>query len=344
MNGAVRARHARLSAIIVSANSARWLRPCLGGLLAASGSLEIEVIVVAGGCTDETVSLVRREYPDVRLIECENRGFAYGNNRGLVETDAEYVLLVNPDTEFVGGTLDELVAAMDARPDVGIAGVKQLSEDGSLQFAMRRFPTAARFFWEALGCERWQRSLGLELGRRVTAAPAYGAEQRCDWVSGSFMLVRREALLSAGLLDERFFLYFEEPDLSLRVKQAGWETAYLPLVTIVHHGGDVPPSARFAIQDALSCQLYFAKHGTRIQRLAVRSALALGAAIRSIAGTSRGMTRRASRSLLRALVLGFSPPFRNVPPTAVSSAFEPELNRNGEATAVGRGRPSPPHG
>src|SRR4029078_2118354 len=106
-------------------------------------------------------------------------------------------------------------AAMDARPEVGLAGVKQVTGDGELFPTIRLFPTALRAFGDALALERWQGRPRF-LGERELDMAVYEREVECDWTSGSFMLARREALLSAGLMDERFFIYSEEPDLCLR--------------------------------------------------------------------------------------------------------------------------------
>src|SRR5262249_22000257 len=142
----------------------------------------------------------------VRSVRCANRGFAHANNAALVTCDARYHLLLNADTEIVDGTFPELVAALDARPDVGAAGVRQLDSPGELYPTMRRFLSSRRLLLEAVGSET------LAPGRvhRVLDGAAYDRETSCDWTIGSFLLLRREALLATGLLDERYFFYGEE--------------------------------------------------------------------------------------------------------------------------------------
>ena len=149
------AERAKLSVIIVSANSASWLRPCLTTLFKHAGGLELDVVVVAAGCTDETVPLVEREFPHARTISCANRGFAYANNRGLRTVDAEWVLLLNPDTEILEGSFADLMDRLDSRPTVGLVGVPQLTSDGQVFPTIRRFPNAIRSLFEALGSERF---------------------------------------------------------------------------------------------------------------------------------------------------------------------------------------------
>ena len=141
--------------IIVSANSAGWLRPCLTTVFERAGEVELDVVVVAAGCSDETVPLVEREFPEARTISCANRGFAYANNRALRTVDADWVLLLNPDTEILEGSFSDLIDRLDSRPTVGLVGVRQLTSDGRVFPTIRRFPNAFRSLFEALGSERF---------------------------------------------------------------------------------------------------------------------------------------------------------------------------------------------
>ncbi|HYM53828.1 MAG TPA: glycosyltransferase, partial [Solirubrobacteraceae bacterium] len=181
--------------------------------------------------------MVESNFPGARVVDSANHGFGYGNNRGLEQTRARYVLLLNPDTEIVSGTFGELVDLLDARPEVGLIGVRQITADGTLWPTIRRFPSVSRALGEAFFSEHWPIHPAWA-GERVLDPAAYEREGECDWPIGSFMLIRREALLSAGLLDERFFIYSEEPDLCLRIRRAGWQVRHLPQMTIVHHVGN----------------------------------------------------------------------------------------------------------
>jgi len=240
---------ADLAIVVVSANSGNWLEPCLSTVFDHTGSATLDVVVVDNGCTDGTRDLVESSFPQARVVSCPNHGFAYGNNRGLEQTGARFALLLNPDTEIVEGTFGELVDLLDARPRVGLVGVRQITADGTLWPTIRRFPSAIRALGEALFSERWPIHPAWA-GERVLDWGAYEREGDCDWTSGSFMLARREALLDAGLLDERFFLYSEEPDLCLRIKRAGWQVRHLPQMTIVHHAGKGGVQPRMVAQDA----------------------------------------------------------------------------------------------
>ena len=112
-------RKTRLSVIIVSANSAKWLRPCLTTVYERAGDVELDVVVVAAGCTDETVPLVERHFPQARTISCPNRGFAFANNRALRTVDADWVLFLNPDTEILEGSFADLIDTLGPRSTEG---------------------------------------------------------------------------------------------------------------------------------------------------------------------------------------------------------------------------------
>src|SRR5712691_6473453 len=197
-----------LAVIIVSTNEAHWLRPCLSTVFAHAGGASLDVVVANNQSTDGTRDLVETEFPQARIVTCENRGFAHANNRGFMASDARYVLFLNPDTEILEGTFGDLVRALDGRPEVGLIGVKQVTTDGALFPTIRRFPNALRALGEALWSEHFPFRASW-LGERELDMTLYDSEVECDWTSGSFMLARREALLSAGILDERFFIYSE---------------------------------------------------------------------------------------------------------------------------------------
>ena len=308
--------------VIVSANNASWLEPCLQTVFSHAGGASLDVVVVDNESSDGTRELVQARFPAARVIGSQNRGFGYGNNRGFETTGARYALFLNPDTEVVSGTFGELVAMLDENPDIGLAGVRQIGADGTLWPTIRRFPNAFRALGEALFSERWPVHPSWA-GERVLDRDPYERESECDWTSGSFMLLRREALLSAGLFDERFFIYSEEPDLCLRIKRAGWQVRHLPQMTIVHHAGKDGVQPRMVAQDAYARKQYASKHFGLIHRGLYLSALALRHLIRAAgvrtAGTDGAARRGGARRALRTLAGGAEPPFGAPPPTAVEA-------------------------
>lgn len=308
-----------LAVIIVSTNEAHWLRPCLTTVFAHLGVLRADVVVADNCSTDGTRTLVENGFPEARVVTCVNRGFGHANNRALLTTKARYVVFLNPDTEIRDGTFEQLVARMDACPRVGLAGVRQVTTDGSLFPTVRRFPNGVRAFWQAMGSERYPFQASW-LGERELDLGRYERETACDWTSGSFMIVRREALDSAGIFDERFFLFSEETDLCRRIKNAGWDIRHLPIMTVLHHAQKAGASPKLAAQDAFSRKQYSRKHFSPGHRAAYSATLALGYAIRAVApGRDResARARRASsRAALSALLGLRSPPFGEPPKAA----------------------------
>ena len=295
-----------LAIIVVSHLGARWVRPCLATVYDHLGACTADVVVVSNA-DDETEEIVAREFPRARTIHCENRGFAHANNVALATCEARYVLFLNLDTEILDGTFEELLAALDGRPGVGLAGVKQRSAEGELIPTVRRFQTTLRTLGEALGAERLPRCPAWLRERELDLA-LYDHELPCDWVSGSFLIVRREVLAQIGGMDERFFLYSEESDLCLRAKNAGWEVHHLPTMTILHHAGKAGFDARLEAQNAYARLQFAEKHSSPAGRRTYRAALSLGYALRAVLPGFGGATRRqAARAALR-VVVGLDPP------------------------------------
>lgn len=314
-----RRKPADLAIVIVSTNEAHWLDACLTSVFTHAGSATLDVVVVDNESADGTRAFVEGRFPQARVVDSTNRGFSHANNRALETVTARHALLLNPDTEVLDGTFGELVAEMDRRPDVGVIGVRQLKSDGSLFETIRRFPSASRAWGEALGFERW-RGRPSWLGEKELDLSRYDTEQECDWTVGAFLLARREALLSAGLLDERFFLFSDEPDLCLRIKRAGWRVLHLPSMTIVHHVGKAGIRPNLVAQDALTRRIYAEKHFASPQRELYLGAVMARHAIRAaLPGPAREPQRTAARAALQTLVGRARPPYGTPPRTAIDA-------------------------
>ncbi len=291
-------------AIIIVAMDQRWIRPCLQTVFEHAGDgIRLDVVVVDNDSTDGTADVVATEFPEARTVRSANHGFGHANNRGLMTCNARYVLFLNPDTEILDGTLADLVRLMDERPEVGLAGARQLTASGRVDETIRRFPNALRAFGEAAGADRF-RGRPRWLGERELDLDAYDREIDCDWTSGSFMLARREALESAGTFDERFFMYSEETDLCRRVKTAGWEIRHMPQMTILHHGGEIGINPRIESLAAATRVMYARKHLSPAHRVAYTGAVALRHAVRAVyagSGEQGRLKRDASRRVLATL-------------------------------------------
>ena len=305
-----------LAVIVVSTNEAHWLRRCLPSIYERAGGITLDVIVADNESTDDTRALVESEFPQARIVSCVNRGFAQANNCALRTVDSRWVLFLNPDTEILEGTLAGLVGGLAARPTVGLVGVRQVTADGQLYPTIRRFSTATRWFFEGIGSEKFPFRASW-LGERELDMDVYERDVECDWVSGSFMLARREAIQSAGFMDERFFLYCDETDLCLRIKQAGWEVRHLPDLTILHHAGKAGWKPKLEAQGAYAKRLYARKHFSPPHRVAATAALAVGYGLRSVAWPLDREQRESARAALGTLLGRRPPPFGEPPRVAL---------------------------
>jgi len=231
--------------VIVNYNTRDFLRDCLLSLLQNRG-VSFKVCVVDNGSIDGSAEMVAKEFPEVLLIRSPfNGGYAYANNLGLkalgfnpdgfLKDAPRYALLLNPDTLLPPNALASMVRFMDSHPQAGIAGPKLIRQDGSLDLACRRsFPTPEVAFYRMIGLSKlFPRHPRFARYNLTYLDPDETAE--VDSVVGAFMMVRREAIAKVGLLDESFFLYGEDLDWALRIKEAGWKVYYYPEVTVLHY-------------------------------------------------------------------------------------------------------------
>ena len=218
----------KLSVVIVNYNVRDYLENCLQSVSRALEGIEGEVFVVDNHSDDDSVETVRSQYPWVRLIENqENMGFSRANNIAIREARGEYVLLLNPDTIVEEATLREVLRFMEEHPKAGGAGVMMHNADGSLAPESRRaLPTP----W--VSCLKM---LGFTKRYYMSHLP-WDQPSRIEVISGAFCFLRKKALDEVGLLDEDFFMYGEDIDLSYRLMKGGWENWYLPY-PITHFKG-----------------------------------------------------------------------------------------------------------
>jgi N-acetylglucosaminyl-diphospho-decaprenol L-rhamnosyltransferase len=226
-----------LSIVIVSRNTRDVLRASLRSIAAHAGDLRTETIVVDALSTDGTPAMICKEFPDVLLVQpAENTGFSRGNNIGIRRARGAAILLLNPDTELTPGALTTLVAALRSAPDLGAVGPRLRYPDGSVQSSRRRFPTLMTAAVESTIVQEWLPDHPA-LARYTMADLPDDAPHDVDWLVGACLLVRREVFETAGLLDERLFLYAEEPEWCWRVRCAGWRVRYIPAAEVIHHEG-----------------------------------------------------------------------------------------------------------
>jgi O-antigen biosynthesis protein len=228
-----------VSVIIVNYNVRDFLHHALVSLQKAMKGIRGEIIVVDNASDDGSNEMVRRRFPTVQLIASKiNLGFAKANNLGLNRARGKFLLLINPDTLVQEDTLRVMINFFQENPDVGLAGCKVLNPDGTFQLACRRsFPRPWVAFAKMVGLSGLFPNSRL-LGRYNLTYLSPDETYELDAVSGSFMMVRREAYEQVGGLDEDFFMYGEDLDWCYRIQQAGWKNYYVHSTQIIHYKGE----------------------------------------------------------------------------------------------------------
>jgi GT2 family glycosyltransferase len=266
-----------LAAVVVTYNGLPYVERTLESVAG------LETVVVDHGSTDGTVDLVRERFPEVRLFEQENLGLAAGWNRGIRETSAPYVLVLNADAWLVGDAAEQLVRFAEEHERAGYVGPKLLNPDGTLQPSVRSFPTTWRLATEYLFLRK--------LAPRSRALNAfYGAgfghdEARVvDFTKGAAFLLRRAAFEEVGPFDEEFFLFSEETDWCYRLRETGWQALFDPDAEAVHVGGASwrPQSATLFREQVKGHLRFLAKHRGRRTADRARRVLLAGLRLRGL--------------------------------------------------------------
>ena len=253
-----------LAVVVVNYNAGEYLRRCMASIHASTGDVDVEVIVVDNASSDGSADTALAEHPDIRLIRNDrNAGFAAAANQGIEGAAAPFVLLLNPDAEILSGTLSGLVKVARERPRAGAIGALVRNPDRSIQPSARRVPRLG----EALG--------HAFLGPLIPDNPftrSYtmagwdrSSERAVEWVAGSAMLLRREAIDEVGAFDEGYFMYVEDVDLCTRLRAAGWRVLFSPELEVIHKIGVSTRGqrGRMAFEHSRSIYRYFEKFRAR---------------------------------------------------------------------------------
>ncbi len=282
-----------LGIIIVNWNTRDYLRRCLSSVFASEGDLSYRVVVVDNGSEDGSAEMVAEAFPQAELISGHgNVGYPKGNNLGLralgyadepgcTAPDApRYALLLNPDTELPPRALADMVAYMDAHPQVGVAGPRLVLPDGSLDLACRRsIPTVEVSFWHVTKMGKlFPKSR--RFARYNLTFLDENEEAEVGSVVGAFMMIRREAIDQTGLLDETFFMYGEDLDWCKRIGEAGWKVMYYPGVEVLHvKRAASRQSKRAKLEFVRAFLIFYRKHFRRETALPTHLAVMLGIAL-----------------------------------------------------------------
>ena len=243
----------KLSVVIVSYNVRLLLEECLKSVEKALTGIEGEIFVVDNLSSDESVAYLEPRFPKVHFIaNKENVGFARANNQAIRLSQAEYVLLLNPDTVVYENTLRESLAFMDSHPEAGGVGVRMLTREGdSAPESRRAVPTPWIAFLKMIGCS----------SKYYMSHLPWDQPGQIEVISGAYCMLRRKALDQVGLLDEDFFMYGEDIDLSYRLLKGGWQNWYLPL-DIIHYKGESTQKSSFRYVHVFyqAMLIFFRKH------------------------------------------------------------------------------------
>jgi GT2 family glycosyltransferase len=226
-----------VSVVVVNWNTQDILRDCLRSIYEQCGEIDLEVIVIDNASTDGSVEMVKKDFPQVTLIEnSKNRGFAAANNQGIDISKGRYVLLLNSDTVVLDNAIAKTAAFADSHPEAAVVGCRVLNPDRTLQPTCFMFPSILNMLLSST-----------YLYKLFPKNKFFGRERMTWWnrndirevdvVTGCFMLVRQDAIKKVGSMDEQFFMYGEETDWCYRFKQAGWKILFAPCAEIIHLGG-----------------------------------------------------------------------------------------------------------
>jgi GT2 family glycosyltransferase len=264
-----------VSIIVVNWNGRGLLARCLQCVEATVKQALYEIIVVDNASTDGSQEMVKRDFPNTRLIEnTKNVGFAKANNQGMEIAQGRYLLLLNSDAFVKVGTIDTMVAFMDSHTDAGMGACKLLYEDGTVQPSCSRFPSLETEFYTAVGLEKLFPNSRI-FGKYLMRYWDHNDLREVDVILGAFMLVRREVVEQIGKMDENFFMYSEEVDWCYRCKQAGWKIYATPATEAIHIWGGTSQQVKVEMLTHMyrSRVQYFRKHYGRLHALLLKGLL-----------------------------------------------------------------------
>lgn len=253
-----------LSIIIVNWNTKDLLSQCIESIKIHTKRTSFEIIVVDNFSSDGSPEMVEESFPGVSLIKNQqNRGFGKANNQGLAKARGKYILFLNSDIVVEEKCLDEIFDFMEQNPDVGASSCKLTFPDGSLQHSCRKFPRFKTFFLMLLGMRYFFPNMKT-FREYLMLDWDHSDLKEVDQIMGSFMFMRKDVLDQVGSFDERYWMYFEEVDLCLRIKKAGWKIVHYPYVSAVHFlskSSEQWGEAKRIIEFQKSLLKYFRKNG-----------------------------------------------------------------------------------
>lgn len=267
-----------LSIAIVNYNTKDLLYDCLKSIYTQCRNINFEIIVVDNNSTDGSNTMIKKEFSQVNVIlNTVNNGFGKANNQVIRESKGKYILLLNSDTVIINDIIKKMIDFMESNPQTGVVGCKLLRPDMTIQpmtnFAFSIWTEFARFFnlkkiiYFIPGSAKFiakylAKFMGKNFRSYFNSYLVQNKVQKVDYVSGACLMARKNAVMEVGLFDEKFFLYYEDADLCLRIKQKGWEINLLPETGIIHYVGQSSTGDFYKVSDAMNVSMYYyyAKH------------------------------------------------------------------------------------
>lgn len=253
----------KLSIVIVNWNTEKLLKWCLNYIYQRTKDLEFEIFVVDNNSDDESVKMVEDNYPEVKLIKNrKNFGFAKANNKAIKKAKGKYILLLNADTKILDEALNKMILHMDENDNCGVSGCRLLNPDNSLQPSCRTFPTLKSQVIILLKLHNLFPNLKT-IREYYMLDWKHDRKRKVDQVMGACLMVRKKVFDKVGLLDEGYFIWFEEVDFCKRVKKAGYDICFMPEAEVIHEKAasfDQVTSVKKQRMMNNSMMRYFKKH------------------------------------------------------------------------------------
>ena len=257
-----------LSIVIVNWNTKKITLQCIKSIYSSKSKYISEIILVDNNSSDDSVCAIEKMFPEIKIIvNDKNFGFAKANNIGFSKCLGRYICIINSDTEVKLKTLNSMISFLDKNLDIGMLGPRTLNKNGSLMMTCRDFPSLLGFFFQAVGISKVFKKSRLIKGSFMTYFK-HDSIRRVDVLSGSCMMVKKQAFDEVGGLDERFFIYGEDVDWCKRFNIAGWPVVFYPYAEIYHYSGSsssVDPQ-RFSIEMLKASFQYCAKYFNNISQ------------------------------------------------------------------------------
>jgi len=269
-----------LTVSIVVNDNRELIGPCVESVLAAKAGLEVEVFVIDNASTDGSAEAVSERFPGVTLIRnTEKEGFSANHNKAIRRASGRYVLILNDDTVVRPDALKVMVSFMDAHPEAGACGAYLMNPDGTPQYTGKTRPTVLAALLVSIGVHKLfpdNRITSEYYGRRAD----YTDIEEVESVNGAAMMVRREAIDRAGPLDEGFFLFCEDVDWSIRIREAGYKLFFLPDAKVTHYRGASTGGRRIVWIYHMSLLRFYWKHEAKHRFFLVNWAVYSGIVMR----------------------------------------------------------------